>query len=149
MLKRWMKTDDSWATRILSLTAGIVIFPHGTQKVLGWFGGGGFSATLEGMQQHFGLPAVIVVLVMTAEFLGGLGLIFGFLGRPAAFGVASVMVGAVFLGGHLQNGFFMNWTGQQAGEGFQFHLLMVGICLAVLLRGSGPASIDRALSRGR
>jgi putative oxidoreductase len=119
------------------------MFPHGAQKVLGWFGGGGFKVTLEGMT-GMGLPAAIVVMVMIAEFLGSLGLIFGFLTRLSALGVISVMLGAIFTV-HQQYGFFMNWMGKQAGEGFEYHLLAIGIAVALLVRGGGAFSIDRAL----
>jgi len=144
MLKKLMQTDDDTGMLIVRLALGIAMFPHGAQKLLGWFGGGGYSATMQGMTQ-MGLPAVVVFLVIIAEFFGALGLITGFLGRVAAFGVLCVMLGAIFLV-HLPNGFFMNWMGNQKGEGIEYHILAIGIALAVLIRGSGRLSIDRALS---
>ena len=143
MLQKLIATTKDIIPLILRLTLGAVIFPHGAQKVLGWFGGGGFKATLEGMT-GMGLPAAIVVMVMIAEFLGSLGLIFGFLTRLSALGVISVMLGAIFTV-HQQYGFFMNWMGKQAGEGFEYHLLAIGIAVALLVRGGGAFSIDRAL----
>jgi putative oxidoreductase len=143
MLRKMIATNNDIIPIILRLTLGAVMFPHGAQKVLGWFGGGGFKATLEGMT-GMGLPAAIVVMVMIAEFLGSLGLIFGFLTRLSALGVISVMLGAIFTV-HQQYGFFMNWMGKQAGEGFEYHLLAIGIAVALLVRGSGAFSIDRAL----
>jgi len=143
MLKKLMQTDDDAGMLIVRLALGIVIFPHGAQKLLGWFGGGGYSATMQGMSQM--LPAVIVFLVIVFEFFGSLSLITGFLGRLGAFCVLCVMVGAVFTV-HLPNGFFMNWGGKQAGEGFEYHILAVGIALAVIVKGSGLFSVDRALS---
>jgi putative oxidoreductase len=121
----------------------VVFFSHGAQKVLGWFGGGGFGATLRAMT-GIGLPRIVVLFVMTAEFLGSLGLIFGFLTRLGALGIIGVMLGAI-LTVHWHNGFFMNWTGKQAGEGFEYHLLAIGIALALLIRGGGAFSVDRAL----
>lgn len=147
MFQKLVRTGDDSTALVARLALGIVILPHGAQKLLGWFGGGGFSGTLEFFASTFGVPAFLTVLVIVAEFFGGLGLIVGFLSRLAAFGVACVMVGAVFIAGHLQNGFFMNWTGQQEGEGFEYHLLAVGLALVVMIAGSGKASVDRALTR--
>jgi putative oxidoreductase len=143
MLRKLFATNKDVIPIFLRLTLGAVMFPHGAQKVLGWFGGGGFKVTLDGMT-GMGLPAAIVVMVMTAEFLGSLGLIFGFLTRLSALGVISVMLGAIFTV-HQQYGFFMNWMGKQAGEGFEYHLLAIGIAVALLVRGGGAFSIDRAL----
>jgi putative oxidoreductase len=143
MLRKLFATNKDVIPIFLRLTLGAVMFPHGAQKVLGWFGGGGFKVTLEGMTR-MGLPAAIVVMVMIAEFLGSLGLIFGFLTRLSALGVISVMLGAIFTV-HQQYGFFMNWMGKQAGEGFEYHLLAIGIAVALLVRGGGAYSIDRAL----
>jgi putative oxidoreductase len=144
MLKKLMQTDDDTGMLIVRLALGIVMFPHGAQKLLGWFGGGGYSATMEGMTK-MGMPAVVVFLVIIAEFFGALGLITGFLGRVAAFGVLCVMLGAIFLV-HLPNGFFMNWMGNQKGEGIEYHILAIGMALAIMIKGSGRFSIDRAMS---
>lgn len=150
MANRFLATDDSLAALIARLTLGIMIFPHGAQKALGWFGGGGFNGTLDFFQQTWGIPAVLTVLVIVAELFGGIGLVVGFLTRVWAIAVAGVMVGAVLIAGHLQNGFFMNWTGQQEGEGFELHLLAIGLALVIMRLGGGRWSIDRALAtRGR
>ena len=93
-----------------------------------------------------GIPLVLAALVIAAEFLGSLGLISGLLTRVAALGITCVMLGAIFLV-HLPNGFFMNWGGTQAGEGFEYHLLAIAIAAALLLKGGGKWSVDRALSR--
>jgi len=144
MLKRLMWTDDNVVGLILRLVLGIVFFPHGAQKMLGWFGGGGFAATMAGMTK-MGLPAAIVFLVILFEFFGSLSLITGFLGRVGAICVGIVMLGAIFTV-HLKNGFFMNWMGNQKGEGFEYHLLVLGMVLAILVTGSGRWSIDRSMS---
>lgn len=150
MANRFLATDDSLAAFVARLTLGIVIFPHGAQKLLGWFGGAGFRATLDHFDQAWGIAAVLTMLVIIAEFFGGIGLIVGFLTRVWAIGVAGVMAGAVLIAGHLQNGFFMNWTGQQEGEGFEYHLLAIGLALVIMRLGGGRWSIDRALAtRGR
>jgi putative oxidoreductase len=127
------------------LALGIVIFPHGAQKVLGWFGGHGFAGTMTFFTGTMGLPYLVALLVVLAEFLGSLGLIAGALTRIAALGIGSVMLGAILMV-HLPNGFFMNWGGTQAGEGFEYHLLAIGLVLILLLRGGGALSIDRIIA---
>jgi putative oxidoreductase len=141
-----MRTDGGAAGLILRLTLAIVIFPHGAQKALGWFGGGGFSGTVDFFSSQLGIPAAIAVLVIAAEFLGSLGLLFGFLTRICALGIGAVMLGAIFMV-HLPNGFFMNWYGQEGvGQGYEFHLLAIGIALALLVTGGGAASVDKAMA---
>ncbi len=145
MLKRLVQTEDDIGMLIVRLALGAVIFPHGAQKLLGWFGGHGFAGTMQFFTSQMGLPAVVVFLVILAESFGALALIVGFLGRVGAFGVLCVMTGAIFMV-HLQHGFFMNWYGNQKGEGYEYHLLAIGMALAVLIKGSGALSVDRSLS---
>ena len=145
LLHRLIATDRSPASLVLRLTLALVMFPHGAQKVLGWFGGNGFSGTLGYFTGALGVPALFAVLVFAAEFLGPIGLALGAFSRVAAAGMVAVMTGAIFLA-HLPNGFFMNWTGAQAGEGFEFHLLVIGISIALMLTGSGRWSFDRWLA---
>jgi putative oxidoreductase len=137
-------TRNGAAPAVLRLALGLVMFPHGAQKLLGWFGGHGFSATVAGMSQM--LPTALVVLVIVIEFFGSLALILGAFSRAAALGIAAVMAGAVATV-HVSNGFFMNWMGTQAGEGYEFHLLAIGIALAIMITGGGSFSVDRWLSR--
>lgn len=146
MFQKLIRTEDDTAALMLRLTLGIVFFPHGAQKMLGWFGGHGFSGTMDFFTSS-GMPWILAFLVIVGEFFGSIGLVVGFLGRIAAFGIGCIMVGAIFLGGHIQHGFFMNWFGNQQGEGFEYHLLAIGIALAVLIKGSGRLSVDRALSK--
>lgn len=126
---------------ILRLTLGAVILPHGLQKVFGWFGGAGFSGTMDGFEQAMQLPPYLTGAVMAAEFLGSLGLIFGLLTRLSALGIAAVMFGAVTMV-HWRVGFFMDWNDQLQGEGFEFHLLAIGLAVAILFAGPGRWSID-------
>jgi putative oxidoreductase len=138
-----LRTEDSTSLMIVRLALGIVMLPHGLQKTLGLFGGMGFGGTM-GAFTGQGISAPLAFLVILAESAGSLGLIVGLLTRIAALGVGSVMVGAIFMV-HLPNGFFMNWFGKQAGEGFEYHLLAIGMALALLLGGGGRASLDRAI----
>ena len=142
MFERLVKTQDDKAALILRLALGIVIFPHGAQKALGWFGGGGIGGTLDFFSAAFGVPALLAVLVIAAEFLGSIGLIVGLFTRVAAAGIIAVMLGAVSMV-HWQVGFFMNWSGAQQGEGFEYHLLVIGMALALIVTGGGTASLDR------
>ena len=145
MIRKLYATDDSTATAILRLVLGIVFFAHGAQKMLGWFGGYDFHGTM-GFFEHMGMPAPVAFLIICTEFFGGLGLIVGLLTRVAALGLGVEMIGAIFLV-HLPNGFFMNWFGNQKGEGFEYHLLAIAVAATLLLRGAGPFSADRALSQ--
>jgi putative oxidoreductase len=141
-------TRASIASTVLRVSLGLVMFPHGAQKLLGWFGGYGFHGTMGFLTQSAGLPTPLAALVIISEFFGSIALVLGLFSRAAAVGVISVMIGAI-LTVHLPNGFFMNWTGQQAGEGFEYHLLAIGMALAILIQGSGRYSIDRILARDR
>src|ERR1700722_20083286 len=134
MIRRLYTTDDSIATSILRLVLGVVFFAHGAQKMLGWFGGFGFHGTM-GFFTGMGMPAPLAFLIICTEFFGGLGLIFGLLTRIAALGISGLMIGAIFMV-HLPNGFFMNWMGNQKGEGFEYHLLALAMAAALLLRGA-------------
>ena len=147
MLKKLMKTDNALTPLILRLTLGGVMFPHGAQKMLGWFGGYGFSATY-GYFTHAGMPAALALALIIGEFCASLGLIFGFLTRIAAAGELIIMTCAILMV-HYQNGFFMNWMGNQKGEGFEYHLLAIGIALAVILKGGGALSLDRFVCGGK
>jgi putative oxidoreductase len=144
MLKRIMATGNDVSFTIMRVVLGVVFFAHGSQKMLGWFGGYGFHGTM-GAFEHLGMAAPVAFLIICTEFFGGLGLIVGLLTRIAALGIAGLMIGAIFMV-HLQNGFFMNWMGTQKGEGFEFHLLVLAMAAALLLRGAGAFSVDRALS---
>lgn len=147
MFHKLISTSNDRALTILRLVLGVVFFAHGAQKVFGWFGGFGFQGTM-GAMTHLGMPAALVLLIMATELLGGLGLILGFLTRIPALGIIGLMIGAIFIV-HLPNGFFMNWYGNQKGEGFEFHLLAIAMAAALLLRGAGAFSLDRALYRER
>ncbi len=135
------RTTDDVAPLVLRVMLAIVFFPHGAQKVLGWFGGRGLEATMTYFTNTEHIPSVFAALAIAAEFLGPIGLFFGFLSRIAAFAIAVEMMVAVYLV-HLPFGFFINWTGKKAGEGFEYHILVFAITVALMIRGSGKWSID-------
>src|SRR6266478_10024197 len=139
------KTNDSFTSMMARLTLGLVMFLHGAQKVLGWFGGYGFSATMNFFTGQLHIPALFAFLAITAEFAGSIGLVTGFLSRVSAFGIAVTMLVATLLV-HASNGFFMNWAGNQKGEGFEYHLLAVGLALIVIVAGGGKWSADSLFS---
>jgi len=138
-------TDDGMAQFFLRLALGIVIFPHGAQKAFGWFGGQGFLKTIEIFSDKMHFPPWLTLLLIFTELFGSIGLIFGFFTRLSALGIGASMGICAYMN-HLQNGFFMNWFGQQKGEGFEFHILVIGIALALLIKGGGILSIDRKVS---
>ena len=145
MIRKLIGTDNDPATSILRLVLGVIFFAHGAQKLLGWFGGYGFAGTMGFFTGVMHIPALFAFLAIAAEFFGGLGLIFGFLTRIAAFGIFSNMVVAVAMV-HRHFGFFVNWTGAQKGEGYEYHLLVLAITTFLMIRGAGAASVDRMLS---
>ncbi|MEP7152372.1 MAG: DoxX family protein [Nitrospira sp.] len=145
MVKHFFATDESWSGLTLRLTLGLVMFPHGAQKLLGWFSGFGFDGTMGFFTQKMGLPWIIAFLVIMGEFFGSLGLLVGFLTRFTAASFIVIMLGAIVTT-HLPIGFFMNWFGQQQGEGYEYHLLVIGIGLALLMTGGGKWSIDRLIA---
>jgi putative oxidoreductase len=146
MIRKLFQTDDDPALFLLRVLLGIVFFPHGAQKVFGWFGGQGFSATMTSFTVNLGIPAFFAFLAILAESLGAVALLTGFLTRIAAFGLACNMVVAVFMI-HLKNGFFMNWFGNQKGEGVEYHILVVAITLALMIRGGGKWSVDGMIAK--
>jgi len=145
MLRRLLVTDDNTATVILRFVLGVVFFAHGAQKMLGWFGGPGFSGTMAYFTGPAHIPPVLAFLAIAAEFFGGIGLTFGLLTRIAAFGISVNMLVAIATV-HSTSGFFMNWTGTQKGEGFEYHLLVLAMTAFLMIRGAGAFSIDRAIT---
>src|ERR1700704_1571918 len=145
MLRKLFATEDSAAISLLRLVLGVIFFAHGAQKMLGWFGGPGFFGTMGAFTGYLHIPATFAILAIAAEFFGGLGLILGFLTRIAAFGIAVNMVVAVAMV-HSSFGFFMNWSGTQKGEGFEYHLLTLAVTAFLMFRGAGAFSLDRAIA---
>ncbi len=144
MFRLLIDTTDTRIAMLARLALGIVVFPHGAQNLLGWYGGPGVDGAL-GLYSGLGIPSFVGWLVILTEFVGGFALIVGFLGRAMALAIAvNLVVAVVTL--HWSVGFFMNWNGQLRGEGFEFHILAITLALIVMILGSGAFSIDRVLT---
>jgi putative oxidoreductase len=130
-----------WVLLVTRLLVAFVTAMHGVQKLFGWFGGYGFDGTLQFFTQTIGLPYIFGVLIILAETVGMIALALGVFSRVFSGAVVAIMLGAIF-SFHLPNGFYMNWGGKLAGEGYEYHLLMIGLTLPVLLLGGGTFSLD-------
>src|ERR1700747_649055 len=145
MIRKLTATDNDFATTTLRMVLGVIFFAHGAQKMLGWFGGYGFTGTMGFFTGMMHIPGVFAFLAIAAEFFGGIGLIFGLFSRVAALGVLCNMIVAIAMV-HSRFGFWMNWTGTQKGEGFEYHLLLIAASVFIMIRGAGAASVDHLLS---
>jgi len=142
MKKIFATNSNNWTALFARLALGITIFPHGAQKLLGWFGGYGFKGTMGFLTTQAHLPWILALLVIIIESIGALALIFGFGTRIAAFGMLANFLGILFTT-HLNNGFFMNWYAQaNKGEGIEYFILVFGLSIVALIAGGGKASID-------
>jgi len=139
MIKTLLQTDPEHLSAFLRIIAGIVIWPYGMQKLFGWFGGVGIKGTLEQMAVKK-IPTFIAWLVIIGQSFGSTALIFGFLGRIAAGGLFIIFTGALIV--HLPNGWTMNWFGEKSGEGIEYHVILLSLLVAVIIKGSGAMSID-------
>ena len=144
MKNKIFKTNNDWTGLVTRLTIGLILFPHGAQKMLGIFCGYGFSGTMGFFTDTMHLPWIIGFLVIIIEFVGAISLITGFASRILSALTMVLFIGIIFTS-HLDNGFFMNWFGNQKGEGYEYHLLVIGISLATFINGSGKYSIDERL----
>lgn len=140
------QTNNDWTGLITRLTVGLIIFPHGAQKLLGWFGGYGFTGTMAFFTQTLHIPWLIALLVIVIEFFGALALVLGFASRIWSAAMIILFIG-IIQKAHAEYGFFMNWFGNMKGEGYEFHLLIIGLSLATLINGSGKFSIDSLFSK--
>ena len=145
-MKYLFQTSESFSCLVTRVILGCVMFPHGAQKLLGWFGGFGFTHSMTYFTQTAGLPWVVAFLIIMGESFGSLGLILGFFTRLSAFGLICIMLGAIITV-HIPHGFFMNWFGKQAGEGFEYHLLVIGISIPLLISGGGKYSVDGLINK--
>ncbi|HEV8514254.1 MAG TPA: DoxX family protein [Cyclobacteriaceae bacterium] len=140
------ETSSNWIGLVLRLTVGLIMLPHGAQKLLGYFGGYGFRGTMSYFTETMKLPWVISLLIIMIEFFGAMGLIIGFGSRVWSMGFMAIMIGAIITT-NFKNGLFMNWFGNQAGEGYEYHLLIIGLCISLLITGSGKLSLDYLIQK--
>jgi putative oxidoreductase len=145
MLQQLLSTDGSWAGLLLRLTAGLIMFPHGAQHFLGWFGGYGYKGTMGWLQGTHGLPWFVSFTIIMLEFFGSILLVAGIGTRFLAVAMIGLMIGIIATS-HWSNGFFMDWVDTLQGEGYEYHLLFIGILLALVLVGGGRYSVDSLLA---
>lgn len=143
--KKIFATENKYSWTILRVILGVVMLAHGVQKAFGWFGGFGWDGTMGYFTGMVGLPSLFAAFIILVESLGALLLIIGFAGRVNSLLVGAVILGAFFID-HFPNGFYMNWFGNQKGEGVEFDLLFLAISSFIVINGSGALSVDRWLS---
>jgi len=145
MKKLVFNTSENWSITILRVVLGVVIFSHGAQAMLGWFGGFGLSATIQALTNFMGLPCVVAVFVICVQFFGSIMLLAGFGTRVASLGILGMFIGMISY--HIDFGFHMNWLGTKQGEGYEYHVLVLAMSSALLIAGGGSFSLDQIISK--
>lgn len=144
-MKNLLKTNNkNWSALIARLALALVVFPHGAQKLFGWFGGNGFQGTMGFLTTQGGLPYIVALFVILIESIAAMMVFFGFATRIAALGIFGLFA-IIALQYHSANGFFMNWMGNQKGEGLEYFIILLGLALTLIVTGGGKASADAAL----
>jgi putative oxidoreductase len=144
MIRKILKTNENWGQLIARLTLGLVLFPHGAQKMLGLFGGYGYTATMNALTNQMQLPSIIAFLVIIIEFFGAIFLILGFATRVWSFAIVFLFIGIIFTA-QFEHGFFMNWFGVQKGEGYEYSLLIIGLAITSVINGASKFSVDNQI----
>jgi putative oxidoreductase len=144
MIRKILKTNENWGQLIARLTLGFVLFPHGAQKMLGLFGGYGYTATMDALTNQMQLPSIIAFLVIIIEFFGAIFLILGFATRVWSLAIVFLFIG-IILTAQFEHGFFMNWFGVQKGEGYEYSLLIIGLAITGVINGAGKLSVDNQI----
>lgn len=139
-----IQTEQSTAMLLVRILLGLVIFSHGAQSMIGWFGGTGFTSTMYYLTSIMQLPYIIALSVILLQFFGSILIILGVLVRPVALAMSGMFVGMIVTV-HLDHGFFMNWFGDKSGEGFEYHILVLALCATLMIEGAGRFSLDRFL----
>ena len=147
-MKSLLLTDpNNLAAFAARMALGIVVFPHGAQKLFGWWGGYGLSGTLHYLTGGPNIPWILALLVILIESVGALMIFFGFCTRFAAFATLCNFIGVMFHS-HAKNGFFMNWLhSTDRGEGMEFFFLLMGLAIVLIITGGGKWSVDAAITR--
>ena len=146
MIQRLAVTEPQLSPLILRIVFAIVLWPHGAQKLLGFFGGYGYTPTMQHLTAEAGLPSLIAFLVIFLEFFGSLFILLGLFTRLVAIAQIILFMGMIVTA-HLQFGFFMNWFGAQKGEGFEYHLLAIGLLVSLIVTGAGKLSLDGLIGK--
>ena len=141
MFTQLFKTTNSIAPTFIRVVLGFVLLGHGAQKLLGWYGGYGFNGTMGYFTESVGLPWIVGFLVIVIEFFGSISLILGFATRIWSAAMVILFAG-IIVTVHLPNGFFMNWYGNQKGEGYEFFLLAISMAVSLVISGAGRFSVD-------
>lgn len=144
-LKQWFSsTQGGWGPLILRLTLGIVLFPHAAQKLFGWFDGPGLQGEMQYMTTHVGLQPFIAVIAIAIECLGTFCILLGIWTKITSIAIFFLFIGMIVVD-HASHGFFMNWFGKMpaGAEGFEYHLLVLGICLTLIIQGGGKYSMEK------
>jgi putative oxidoreductase len=145
MKKVIFHTNDAISPIFVRLLLAIVLFAHGAQKLLGWYGGFGFDGTMSYFTETVGLPWIIGFIVIIIEFFGPIFLVLGLATRIWSLGILIVMAGIIVTS--FNKYFFMNWSNTQPEEGYEFFLLAIGMSLSLIVSGSGSWSVDKHLGR--
>ena len=146
LINRLAATEPLTTPLILRIVIAIVLWPHGAQLLLGWFGGYGYSGSMQYFTTQGGLSSIIAFLVIFLEFFGSLLILLGLFTRVVAIALLVLFVGMIVTV-HQHFGFFMNWFGNMKGEGFEYHLLGIGILLSLIVSGGGKASLDSLINK--
>ncbi len=141
-----LKTHPNIGFSIARLTLGLVILPHGAQKLLGLFGGNGYSSTMDFFTTQMGLPSIVAFSIIMIEFFGAISLMLGLFSRLWAISLIGMFIGIIYTT-QLAHGFFMNWFGNQSGEGYEYSLLVIGLALIIVVNGSGKWSVDTLIAK--
>lgn len=144
IVKNIIQTQQSTAALLVRIVLGLVIFSHGAQSMVGWFGGTGFTNTMYYLTSIMQLPYIVALSVILLQFFGAILIILGVLVRPVALAVSGMFLGMI-LTVHFDHGFFMNWFGNKSGEGYEYHILVLALCATLVIEGAGRLSVDHLL----
>jgi putative oxidoreductase len=145
MKKLIFQTSSNLSPAILRVVLGLVIAAHGAQKLLGWFDGYGFTGTMTFFTSTMKFPWLLGLLIILLESFGAIALVAGFGTRILGLAFAILAAGIATI--HFQNGFFMNWFGNHAGEGYEYFVLWIAMAITLMFTGGGRYSVDEAIAR--
>ena len=143
MAKGSFDATDLFAPLMIRIPLGLIFMAHGSQKLLGMFGGHGLTGTFKIFEDKMGIPPIFTLLAIVAEFGGGFGIITGFMTRLSATGISVVMLVAIYKV-HWAHGFFLNMNCVAGrGHGIEFNMALLGMALYLMVSGGGRWCLDR------